>query len=75
MTRPRDLYRRGDGDMSLSNRANTGTCAQAVFERDAESGSTALANRCLRAFDHFAEEHGIGPDEARILLLDTGIAL
>jgi hypothetical protein len=75
VTRPRDLYRRGDGDMALCGRVNTGVVAQMQHEAEAAAGSLMLANHCLRAFDRFADRYGIAADEARVLLLDTGVRL
>jgi hypothetical protein len=75
LTRPRDIYRRGDGDMALCGRVNTGVVAQMQHEAEAAAGSLMLANHCLREFDRFAAHYGIAVDEARVLLLDIGVRL
>lgn len=40
---------------------------------DARSRSLALRNHCERAFDRFAAKHRITHDEARFLLVSSGV--
>lgn len=41
----------------------------------AEAGSAALLSHCERAFDRFAAKHRITHDEARFLLVSSGVRL
>lgn len=71
-----DRYLRSDSSYMLHERCgNLGVQAQHEAEREAEHGSLILAQRCQRVIHDFAAEHRIMPDEARILLLDTGVRL
>jgi hypothetical protein len=47
----------------------------AVAEEDARQGSAALQERIERAIFKFGWRHGITADEARYLLLNTGVRL
>jgi hypothetical protein len=57
------------------SRAGSGFRADANAIIDAEQGSLMLANMCNRSIDKFATQYGIEPNEARILLLETGVRL
>jgi hypothetical protein len=44
-------------------------------ELDKKFSSQALRDRVLTAFDNFGRQHEITAEEARILLMDTGVRL
>ena len=52
-----------------------GTNSHLTAAYDAEVGSRSLNERIQGLFQKFAQKHGITKDEARILLLDTGVSL
>lgn len=61
--------------MNVCGRVNTGIVAQLQAQEEAELGSVTLERECRKVIRAFAHEHHIRPDEARILLLDTGVRL
>lgn len=67
-------YRQSSHYLKDAN-ANTGQGAFMLAQKEAEIGSSILLERCSLAIQRFADRYGISDDEARILLLDTGVRL
>lgn len=57
------------------NREGCGLDALHMAEAQAERGSITLERECRKAICAFANKHHIEQNEARILLLDTGVRL
>jgi hypothetical protein len=54
---------------------NAWSSQQLIAEENAHSGSERLRLACTLLFSRFANQHRIKADEARILLLDTGVRI
>ncbi len=57
------------------NREGCGLDAMHQSAVEAERGSVTLERECRKAFRTFANKYQIQPEEARILLMDTGVRL
>jgi len=57
------------------NREGCGLDALHLAEAEAERGSITLERECRKVICAFANQYHIHPDEARILLMDTGVRL
>lgn len=76
MTKARYVYHRIDGNHSWpGGHDNAGLKTQCEDEDAARLASAALLERLNSAFFKFAWKHRISEEEARFLLLNTGIRL
>jgi hypothetical protein len=72
----REIYRRLDGNYCWpGGHDNSGIKAQHEAEDAAKASSDALLEKLNSAFFKFAWKHRISEEEARFLLLNTGIKL
>lgn len=67
--------RRFNPDRSVYRNSSFGYTSHVTEEELAAMGSRRLNTAIQKMFRHFAEKHGIESDEARVLLLNTGVSL
>lgn len=73
--RPKELYRRYDSELYQNESASSGLLAHREAEDEARNGSGQLLEAVQRSMRKFAWRYGVSENDARILLMDTGVRL